>query len=118
MGERGTALSGERAGSSPAIFFLMIFGRFLGKNIVLKVRILGNPEFQKTVIYVTGRPNILRPSRQEVTNDVLKYLQDIVIGLYAVCEQKLAHPDRVPSPHPSTLHSISTVSVVSQGLNG
>ena len=25
---------------------------------------------------------------------VWKYLQNIVMGLYAVCEQKLAHPDR------------------------
>jgi len=47
--------------------------------------------------YVTGRPNILRPSCREVKNNVWKYLQNIVMGLYAVCERKLAHPDRVLS---------------------
>jgi len=45
--------------------------------------------------YVTGRPKSLRPSHREVKNNVWKYLQTIVICLYAVCEQKLAHPDRV-----------------------
>ena len=52
---------------------------------------------KKTVTYVTARPNNLRTSRREVKNDERKYLQGIVIGLYAVCEQKLAHPNRVLS---------------------
>ena len=43
------------------------FGKFV---LVLKDRILGNTEFQKTSPYVTGRPNSLRPSRREVKNDV------------------------------------------------
>jgi len=30
-----------------------------------------------------------------------KYLQTVVMGLYAVCEQKLANPDRVLSPEVS-----------------
>jgi len=37
------------------------------------------------------------PSRREVKIDVWKYLQTIVMGLYAVCEQTIAHPDRVLS---------------------
>ena len=51
----------------------------------------------KPANYVTARPNSLRPSCREVKNDVWKYLQTIVMGLYAACEQKLAHPDRVLS---------------------
>ena len=39
-----------------------------------------------------------RPSRREVRIDVWKYLQTVVMGLYAICEQKLAHSDRVLSP--------------------
>jgi len=35
------------------------------------------------------------PSRQEVKSDEWKYLQTIIMGLYAVCEQKLAHLDHV-----------------------
>jgi len=47
---------------------------------------------------VTWRPFCSRPSHREVKiDDVWKYLQTIVIGLYAVCEQKLANPDRVLS---------------------
>jgi len=49
------------------------------------------------LIYATWRPNILRPSRREVKNDVWKYLQNIFMGLYGVCDQTLAHPDRVLS---------------------
>ena len=32
---------------------------------------------------VTGKPNILRPSRREVEIDVWKYLQHVVMGLNA-----------------------------------
>jgi len=46
---------------------------------------------------VTWRPNCSGPSRREVKNDVCQYLQTVVMGLYAVCEQKLARPDRVLS---------------------
>ena len=84
-------------GAAPRIYFddfLSIFGK---KFLVLKDRILGNMEFQKTVRYVTGRPNILRPSRREVKNDVRKYLQNIVIGLYAVCGHLLDNQNRANS---------------------
>jgi len=47
---------------------------------------------------MTWNPNILRPSRREVKNDVWKFLLNIVMGLYAVCGQNLAHHDRVLSP--------------------
>jgi len=50
-------------------------------------------------IYVTGRPDCLGPFCQEVRNDVWKYLQAVIIGLYAVFEQELAHPDPVPNRH-------------------
>ena len=53
--------------------------------MVFRDRIIGNTEFQKTVPYVTARPNNLRPSCREVKNDVWKYLQIIVIVLYAAC---------------------------------
>jgi len=46
---------------------------------------------------VTGRSNISRLSRREVNNDVWKYLQNIVMGLHAVCEQKHAYPGLVLS---------------------
>ena len=49
---------------------------------------------KKTVTYVTVRPNSLRQSRREVKNDVWKYLQTIVIGLYAVCGHLLDNQDR------------------------
>ena len=57
-------------GAAPRIFFddfLSIFGK---KSLVLKDRILGNLEIQKTGRYVTGRPNNLRPSCREVKNNV------------------------------------------------
>jgi len=85
-------------GAQPSDFFLMILCRFLKKNVlVLRDRILRNTEYQKTGSYVTGRPNCSGPSCREVKIDVWKYIQTIVMGLYAVCEQKLAHPDRVLS---------------------
>ena len=46
---------------------------------------------------MTGRHDCSGPSRREVRIDVWKYLQTIVMGLYAVSEQKLAHPHRVLS---------------------
>jgi len=50
--------------------FLSIFG----KNVlVLKDRILGNTEFQKTGSYVTGRPDNLSLSLRDVFNEVSKY---------------------------------------------
>jgi len=82
------------------------FLSILGKNVlVLKDRILGNTKFQKTGSYVTGRPDCSGPSHREVKIDVWKYLQTIVMGLYAVSEQKLAHLDRVRSPELKTLNS-------------
>jgi len=79
-------------------FFFDDFLSIFGKNVlVLKDRILGKQEFPKTGSYVTGRPDCSGPSRREVKIDVWKYLQTIVMGLYAVSEQKLAHPDRVLS---------------------
>jgi len=47
---------------------------------------------------MTARPNILRPSRREVKNDVWKYLQIIVIGLCAVCGRLLDDQDRALTP--------------------
>ena len=72
-------------GVAPRFFFddfLSIIGK---KYLVLKDRILGNTEFQKTGPYVTGMPGYLGPSRREVKNDV---------SLYAVCEKKLDKQDR------------------------
>ena len=84
-----------RRGCATRIFFLMFF---CGKNVlVLKYRILGGTEFQKTRSYMTRRPDCSGPSRRVVKIDVCKYLQPIVMGLYAVSEQKLAHPVRVLS---------------------
>ena len=60
-------------GAAPRIFFddfLSVFGK---KFLVLKDRILGNTEFQKTGSYVTGRPDNLSLSLRDVFNDVLKY---------------------------------------------
>jgi len=74
--------------------FLSIFGK---KFLVLKDRILGNTGFRKIDPYVTGRPNSLRPSRREVKNDVWKYLQTIVMRLYAVCGHLLDNQDRAHS---------------------
>ena len=85
-------------GAAPRTFFDNFLSIF-GKNVlVLKDRILEHTEFQKTTgTYVTGRPDCSGPSRQEVKIDVWKYLQTIVMGLYAVSEQTLAHSDRVLS---------------------
>jgi len=78
---------------------LMIFCQFFEKKLVFKLEdcILGNTDFQKTGSYMTGRPNYSGPSQREVKNDMWNYLQTVVMGLYAVCEQKLAHPDRALS---------------------
>ena len=46
-------------------------------------------------MYVTGRKELSGSFRRKVKIDVWKYLQTIFMGLYAVSEQKLAHPDRV-----------------------
>ena len=71
----------------------------LGKNVlVLKDRILGNTESQKTGNYVTGRADCSGRSRPEVKIDVWKYLQTIVMGLYAVCEEKLDNQHRALRP--------------------
>jgi len=43
---------------------------------------------------VTGTPDCSGPSRRAVKIDVWKYLQTIVMGLYAVCEKKLDNQDR------------------------
>jgi len=81
----------------PREFFLLI--SIFGKNVlVLKNKILGSTELQKAGIYMTGRPDCTGPSRREVKIDVWKYLQTIGMGLCAVSEQKLAHPDLVISP--------------------
>jgi len=97
---------------------LMIFCRFLEKmSWSWKTEFLGNIEFQKTGIYVTGRPECAGPSHREVKIDVWKYLQTIVMGLYAVSEQKLA--DRVPLTLPSRfLHPCGTSIVILRYLNG
>ena len=71
-------------GAAPRFFlddFLSIFGK---KFLFFKDRIIGNKEFQRIVPYMTIRPSNFRPSRREVKNVMCKYLQIIVIGLYAV----------------------------------
>jgi len=77
-------------------FFLSIFWK---KILVFKDRILGNTEFQKAGSYMTRRPHCSGPSCREVKFDVWKYLRTVVMDLYAVCEQKLAHPDRALGEH-------------------
>jgi len=80
-------------GSAPRRFFWMIFVDFLKKFLVVKDRNITNTEFPKTVPYVTTRPNNMRPSRREVKNDVWKYLQIFVVGMYAVCRHLLDYQD-------------------------
>jgi len=48
---------------------------------------------------VTRRPDCSGPSRREVRTDVWKYLQTIVIGLYAVCKEKLDNRHRAHRPN-------------------
>jgi len=72
------------------------------KSVVIKDRITGNTGFQKTVPYVTERPINLRPSRRELKNDVWKYLQMVVIGLYAVCGHMLDNQVHAHSPSSGT----------------
>jgi len=52
-----------------------------------------HPWKTKTWSYVAGISNRLGLSRREVKNDVWKYLQTIVMGLYAVCKKKMALPN-------------------------
>ena len=55
-------------------FFFDDFLSIFGKNVlVLKNRILGNTEFQKTESYVTGRLDNLPLSLRDIFNDVSKY---------------------------------------------
>jgi len=92
VGGRGAICKERVQDTAPRIFFddfLSIFGK---KFVVIKDRIVGNAGFMKTVPSVTDRPNNLRPSRREVKNDVWKYLQMVVIGLYAVCEPYAGSP--------------------------
>jgi len=85
-------------GAAPRFVFDDFWSIF-GKNIlVLNDGILGNTEIQKTGSYVTGKPDCSGPSCREVKIDVWKYLQTIVMGLDAICEQTLVHPDRIFSP--------------------
>ena len=97
---RCVAPYGRGVGSSPARKNIDDFWSIFKKVLVFKNRILGNTVFQKTGSYVTGRPKCSGPSRREVKNDVCKYLQTVVMGLYAVNEPKpeLAHPDHALSP--------------------
>jgi len=78
----------------PLEYLFEDFWEIFGKKF-LADRILGNTEFQKTVMYVTGRKELSGSCRRKMKIDVWKYLQTIFMGLYAVSEQKLAHPDRV-----------------------
>jgi len=60
-------------------------------------KILQDPRlrhFKKPGVHVAGKPDCSGPSRREVKIDVWKYLQTIVMGLYAVCEEKLYNQDR------------------------
>jgi len=65
-------------------FFWWFFDGFAKKFLFFKNRILGNMGSQKPGRYVTGRPDCLGPSRWEVKNEVWRYLQTIVMGLYVV----------------------------------
>jgi len=84
----------------------MIFCSFLEKKFVLKYRILGNTEFQKTGQYVTGRVGMRSLSRGEIACycfyyfvrnalcarikiDVQKYMQTIFMVLGAFLKEKL-----------------------------
>jgi len=51
-------------------------------------------------------------SGREVKNGVWMYLQTIVMGLYAVSEQKLAHPNRALSLHTHLLSPAHPVSAL------
>jgi len=65
--------------------------------LIIKDRMIGNTDFQKTVPYVTMRPSNVGRSRHEVKNDVGKYYRQIVvIGLYTVCGHLL--DNQVPGP--------------------
>jgi len=66
-------------------------------SLSCKTEFLEIQNFKKLGVHVTGRPDCSGLSRQEVKIDVWNYPQTIVMGLYAVCEQKLAHPDCVLS---------------------
>jgi len=59
---------------------------------------LGIHRFKRLGVYVTGRPDCSGLSRQEVKIDVWKYLQTILMGLYAFCEEKLDNQDRALRP--------------------
>ena len=56
-------------------------------------RILGYTQFQKKGPHVTRMTAYLKPSRRMVKNNVSLYLQSIVMGLYAVCVEKLDNQD-------------------------
>jgi len=62
-----------------------------------KIEFVEIQNFTKLAVHVTGKPDCSGLSSREVKTDMWKYFQTIVMGLYAVCEQKLAHPDRVLS---------------------
>jgi len=85
---------GSRA--QPANFFCDDFLWFFGTVVsVLQDRIRGKKEFQKTGSSRDWETRLF--GAREVKMDAWKYFQTIVMGLYAVCEQKLEHPDCVLS---------------------
>ena len=58
--------------------------------------------------YVTGRHNFAELSPRGVKDDAWKYFQTIIIGLNAVFEEKLAHPD----PTSILLHLVSVAATI------
>jgi len=99
---RGVGAQPRKEGvQGPANLFLDDFlSIFVKKFLVFKNTIIGNTEFQKTVPYVTARPNNFRLSRRKVKNDVWKYLQIIKLLSLActVCEHLLDKQDRGLKP--------------------
>jgi len=57
--------------------------------MVLKDKILGNTEFQKTSPYVTGRVRVRSLSYLEIKIDAWKYIQTILMGLGTFWKEKL-----------------------------
>jgi len=67
--ERSSVSTG--CGAQPCeLFFDDFLSIFRKKFLVLKDRILGNTKLQKSSPSMTGKPNILRPSRREIKIDV------------------------------------------------
>jgi len=83
-------------GTQPRKFFWWFFVDF-EKNLGLQKQNSWKCKISKNCLLRDLRPNILRPSRREVKNDVWKYFQNIVICLYAGCGHLLDNQNRAHS---------------------